>query len=229
MAKIKYTFLILTVFLISQINVSAQWSLLPSVTEDRLFEVCTFNSSKAIVAGENGLLLITTNGGENWNTILTVNVLDYDDMDQGFATGRAGAIVSTDNGGNLWNPETSLTSERLLDIHFSDATHGYAVGREETILRYAPATSVEEKEEMSASLTILPNPFYKQATLIITNYDGSPYRLQIVDLSGTVVRNMGKQRTGKIILHRNNLANSIYFCILNFDDGRKTSEKLIIN
>lgn len=69
----------------------------------------------------------TTNGGANWNTLSTK-------MPQHFlnnstaVTGGEYVAVSTDSGLN-WNARSSsVTSQELEDIHFTDANYGWAVG-----------------------------------------------------------------------------------------------------
>lgn len=69
-----------------------------------LYDVKTFNKDTAIVAGGNGYIGRTTNGGINWviqnyAPSQTLNAVYFLDKDTGYCVGRYGTILKTTNGG----------------------------------------------------------------------------------------------------------------------------------
>lgn len=75
-------------------------------------------------------ILITKNGGKNWNKYSTpvINCISFVDSLNGFAGGDS--IYATTDGGIHWEPQKvdSGPRFRILDIFFSDRKYGWAVG-----------------------------------------------------------------------------------------------------
>lgn len=88
------------------------------------------------------VLLSTTDGGQIWQQQVLPGVLSFHFVNNkiGFAAGRSSGLYKTTDGGQRWRKLDSL--ERLVgqpveasaynfgfsDVHFIDATHGWAVG-----------------------------------------------------------------------------------------------------
>jgi hypothetical protein len=66
------------------------------------------NDDIAICVGENGYIIRTTDGGEQWsqiqsNTANTLNKIDFINETLGFILGNNGTILKTTDAGNSWN------------------------------------------------------------------------------------------------------------------------------
>jgi hypothetical protein len=90
--------------------------------------------------GDNGTILKTINGGENWisQTIGTTNYLSgvsFKDAFNGIVVGNYGTILKTTNGGETWQAQSGGTTNSLTDVSFSDANNVTIVGYEGIILR----------------------------------------------------------------------------------------------
>ncbi len=89
-----------------------------------------------------GYILRTTNNGTNWDTILTIdsirfNDVVYSDINTAFTVGEhqneTGIIARSIDSGNTW--DTTIISEELDAISFPCNNIGYAVGANGTILK----------------------------------------------------------------------------------------------
>ncbi|MGH1362739.1 MAG: YCF48-related protein [Calditrichia bacterium] len=98
---------------------------------DSLTGVVFTDSLNGYIVGENGLLLITIDGGSSWTT---GNIGISDDLtsitvinDTLFVTGANGHICYSVDGGLTWLPTITNTSETFYSASFTSGTSGYAV------------------------------------------------------------------------------------------------------
>jgi len=71
-------------------------------------------------------------------------------------------IYEATNGGATWTAQTSNTSEVLEAVYFTSLAEGYAVGANNTILKFGELSSVENEEELPREYSLsqnYPNPF----------------------------------------------------------------------
>lgn len=97
------------------------------------------------VAGNNGTILKTVNGGTQWSqqtSGATANLRDvhFVNTDQGWVVGDGGLILATNNGGASWMPEASGVSEDLFGVFFLNPGLGFAVGANGRILKRSTTT-----------------------------------------------------------------------------------------
>lgn len=91
------------------------------------------------VVGQNGLILKSTDGGENWEeqdsgTTERLNTVYFTSVDTGFAAGLRGTLLKTIDGGEAWEQASvncgSIDPCNINDIHFPTTRVGYAAGWE---------------------------------------------------------------------------------------------------
>ena len=126
---------------------AAVWNYLDSKTTTNIR--CIYfpkgRSDVGWIVGENGLVKITSNGGDNWVdqhlpipvTGVNLNkIFISDDATIGWIIGDGGKIFKTINGGATWVEQTSGTSANLNAISFPDDVYnGYVVGNSGIILK----------------------------------------------------------------------------------------------
>jgi len=101
---------ILTIFSISPVY--AQWQLQISGTSENLNDVAVLSQTTAIVVGENGTILKTTDNGLNWvaknsGGSFDFNAVSFRDEQNGLAVGN-GVLSRTTDGGESWSETTAL-------------------------------------------------------------------------------------------------------------------------
>ncbi|MBR9999535.1 MAG: hypothetical protein KFF73_11215, partial [Cyclobacteriaceae bacterium] len=91
------------------------------------------------LAGNEGLLAKTINGGKNWEIIPAftqekIYDMQFTDHDSGWITAGNGGIFHSEDG-LFWELETTGTEADLFAIHIHDQDNGWACGNLNTILR----------------------------------------------------------------------------------------------
>ncbi|MEO8513416.1 MAG: T9SS type A sorting domain-containing protein [Ignavibacteria bacterium] len=121
------------------------WTLQTSGTTRNLraIKVSAQVSGTAIVVGEKGTILRTTNAGVNWiNASLTDTTFNFNDISQkgiyftidiNCAVGSNGRIYKTTNYGATWVQKTSGTTNNLRKVYFNSPDSGVVVGDNGTI------------------------------------------------------------------------------------------------
>jgi photosystem II stability/assembly factor-like uncharacterized protein len=105
-----------------------------------LFGVHFTNSNIGTIVGQDGIVLRTTDGGNNWdqqtsNTTDWLYAVHFSDENHGAAVGFLnGTIVRTTDGGQNWIAQTSQATG-LLGVYFIDANAGIVVGNDGVILK----------------------------------------------------------------------------------------------
>ena len=141
---IKILFLVVTIFLISDYSfaqlVPEGWFQQSSNTGSTINSVYFLNSQTGWCAGDNGIILVTTNGGINWeNQISSVsnnlNKLIFSSPETGYVIGTSGLILKSSNSGSDWFQQNSGTNNDLTSSAFVDNSIGYVCGLNNTLLK----------------------------------------------------------------------------------------------
>ena len=118
-------------------NSSPGWTIQTSGITASLASVRAVDQSTCWTAGAGGVVLLTTNGGNKWNsvgggTIGTSDIWAVDALDANTAfvttSTTATMIYRTTNGGGAWSNVYSLTGGFIDGIKMLDASNGIAVG-----------------------------------------------------------------------------------------------------
>ena len=129
------------------------WNRQNSQTTTDLTSVFFVDANTGWIAGENGTILHTTDGGLLWRTQNVPTAVDLESIsfanaNQGWAVGDSGVILHTENGGITWSLQTSGLITDLKSVFFIDATTGWVAGSGGRLLKttsggalWAPPTS----------------------------------------------------------------------------------------
>ncbi len=140
MNKINTTFLLVMLLSISIFSQNF-WQRINSPTTQRLNSIVFLDSLNGWVSGDSGVIIHTTDGGENWETqfsndSLNVVNLFFLDYQTGWASAWSGFyepygtyILKTTNGGLNWAKEYLTVGEKFANsFYFLNTSKGFAVG-----------------------------------------------------------------------------------------------------
>lgn len=119
----------------------SQWQAItpsPSLNVGDIHETFFLDANTGFAAGEGsgkGIILKTTNGGNNWSIIYStvsndqwIYSIQFKDNLTGFACGVNGIILSTTNAGNNWSSQTMHNCKYLYCIRFTNSLTGLTCG-----------------------------------------------------------------------------------------------------
>ena len=119
--------------------------LVPSKKE--LYHLDFVGSSRCWIAGDEGLILFSDNGGASFRTqksnlrpnaegkLPDLYNVDFRDENEGYIVGSKGTILRTEDGGATWESVKTVFPTTFLRVDFADDKNGVIVGKEGTILR----------------------------------------------------------------------------------------------
>lgn len=117
-----------------------------TATDKNLRAIYFVDSMTGWAAGDAGAVYRTTDGGKTWKPLLTaaaanITQIQFVDWNNGWMLGEITRrdtdeletiVLSTTNGGRSWQKKAL---PNILSIFFTDTLHGWAVGKNATILR----------------------------------------------------------------------------------------------
>ncbi len=141
-------FLLLPFLLLLSPTLRAQWTTLLSGTNQRLNAICFPAPDTGFVAGENGTLLRTTDGGQHWQPLATGFSVHWHDLhfvspSTGWVVGDASSICRTTDGGESWSctgPDTASLI-RLYAVHALDDQNAWIGGQDFSANGYLARTT----------------------------------------------------------------------------------------
>src|SRR6476620_12542460 len=138
MSKIGSIHLSFLLIFFSSLSVFGQWSAANSGTTNNLNGAYLLDSGIAVVVGDAGTVLKSTDAGATWAPLLsgTTNILHavyFFDGNQGVAVGDQGLILRTTDGGTMWQSVASGVEDALRSVFFNGA-NGISGGDSQTTL-----------------------------------------------------------------------------------------------
>ena len=90
------------------------------------------NESTGWAAGNNGTLLLTIDGGNNWmtksmGTDYNLNDIQFINEDKGWIIGDSGTILYTLDGGESWVYQDVPQNDNFTDVYFLDENNGWVI------------------------------------------------------------------------------------------------------
>jgi photosystem II stability/assembly factor-like uncharacterized protein len=112
--------------------------LVPSKKE--LYHLDFVGSARCWIVGDTGLVLVSYNGGANFQVqqsgvTLDLYNVDFRDENEGYIVGSKGTILRTEDGGQTWESVKTAFPMTFMRVDFADDKNGVIVGYEGTILR----------------------------------------------------------------------------------------------
>lgn len=95
----------------------------------------TLVGDRIVMVGEQGLILLSDDQGENWlraesNTHIALTAVHFNDESNGWVVGHRGVILRTEDGGKTWlSSDVKLPENNaLFDVFFRNKNEGIALG-----------------------------------------------------------------------------------------------------
>jgi len=121
--------LLTVLFLLLSIPFYAQWWVpQDSGVTSNLNDVYCLTANTVLVVGDGGVILKTTDGGENWiqktsGTVQFLRKIQFANSTTGYAAGGSGTLLKTTDAGESWNPiATGITTDLLGLSVFNEST-----------------------------------------------------------------------------------------------------------
>ncbi len=116
------------------------WTTIQSGTTKDIETVFFVSEEEGWIAGEDGFVRHTTDGGLTWQSQFSMVGEDiyasyFIDELTGWMVGKEGSIIHTNDGGFTWTSQFSGTSNSLHSIGFANSNVGFAVGEGAVILK----------------------------------------------------------------------------------------------
>jgi hypothetical protein len=127
--KIKYFLTIYILFAIT-INSWGQWQEQNCGVNEDLWDICFIDSLYGWSVGSNSLIIKTTNGGNNWNSVKVSiptgegSKIRFVDRYNGFLLSY-GKLYTSFNGGDVWSLLDTVNNLNIYDFFFLDQNHGW--------------------------------------------------------------------------------------------------------
>jgi photosystem II stability/assembly factor-like uncharacterized protein len=124
---------------------------------DKFYDVAALSPEKAIVVGYGGKILMTLDGGKNWQakqsgTELALYNVKFTDAQNGWVCGQDGLILHSTDGGETWRKQESGITFPIFALWFVNPSHGWAVSEQATYLRTTSGGESWETGRIEASL-----------------------------------------------------------------------------
>ena len=166
-----------------------------------IYDVIFPDQNIGYVVGTGGLIMKTTNGGDNWmyqNSGVTITLWDVDfiNVDTGYAVGASGNILKTTDGGNIWSVSTYGTTT-IYKVHFVNDTLIFLGSASSTTGRLLRSTDGGATwDNISANITSLDGTvrgihFLDENTGWISNSTGKIFKTIDGGASGGIIYDIG--------------------------------------
>ena len=170
-------------------NGGVDWQVQIAGDNRSLFTVYTYDSLKVVAGGFAGKVVVTTDGGSNWQQINTmtanVNRIKFFDSLNGFAVTSGFNYQTTDGGFTwIWRPDLQHTSS-TWNIDFPDLQNGYISGARMQLLKTTDAgvswkKTIINDDFINVYFKDEQNGFINSSKFIYTTNDGG-YTLDILE------------------------------------------------
>ncbi len=137
------------------------WQPVQSGTTSALLDADFVDPNRGWAVGQDGVIIVTTDGGETWQAQdsgfgLTIRSVDFVDVQTGWAVGHLGLILHTTDGGQTW---TAQSREIALDldliyVSFTSPSDGWIVSeRGGFTLRTSDGGSTWDRQHFDSTQT----------------------------------------------------------------------------
>jgi photosystem II stability/assembly factor-like uncharacterized protein len=170
------------------------WQVVTSQSSEDLNGIKKLDEQTAIIIGNTGTILKTTNQGRTWTKINAgitkkLNALDFLDESVGFVAGENGLMMITRDGGQTWSTMPTATFQDFTGISFGDLSSGFAVGEKGTLFNYSCQVPEEATVIFGEN-----NICISQQVYTVQNNEGPDVQFEWRVDGGTILEGQGSNR-----------------------------------
>ncbi len=200
------------------------------------------NQNYGLYCTNAGRIVLTTNGGANWNLVYSMSGgiwgLSFTDSLTGYACTSTGKVLKTIDGGYNWGEQNTPLSENLYEIHFPSAQTGYVASWSGKILKttnggltYITKTNSQLPENYSLEQNY-PNPFNPSTRIKFSIPENNATTLKIFDSAGkfiaTLIDSKLEKGTYELTFNCSYLPSGVYYYVLTSGKFTDTKKMVII-
>ncbi|MDD5747461.1 MAG: DUF5719 family protein [Actinomycetota bacterium] len=164
-------------------NNGANWNASSSGHTDDLFGVDIVSLTQGIACGENGRVIRSTNGGQNWadpaappSTANNLRGVEFGDSTNNYAwvVGDGGKVYGGTNNGDNWAEQTSQTNNRLNAVsalHDGVNYQCWAVGEVRTIIRSTDGNTWNTISEIPSPSALFASDFVDSSNFYAVGFE----------------------------------------------------------
>ena len=217
------------------INAGNTWSTIKTGVFQMIYFSTSFKDDlNGVVSGEDGEILITTDGGATWTQSLATGyenlyALKYYNNDKIITAGTDSNIYYSSNSGSSWTPlnTASASSSTLYDIEFFDNGDALLCGSQGTILKSVNLLSTVDVNINNNFI----NHYYNSSdnTLNInTDLENTIKNVAFISVEGKQVHSE-KASGNSAKFDLNFMSDGIYFACVEMNNGFKQIFKFVKN
>ena len=191
-------------------------------------ELFFLNPQKGFVLYGNGLLEMTTDGGDSWEEITSLpdfysaySTIDFANADEGWIINGFRQYYTMD-GGYTWTKINEAST--MVGLFFLDDSHGWIYGSNSFFLKYHKIPVSIDEEPLPDDLRIFPNPSSDYVSIQIN--DNHYHTLNIYTLDGKKMQTYPMGENDKSLLDITSFSKGIYLFEL-IGDTKRDVIKLI--
>ncbi len=189
----------------------SSWTDASGITTENLNDVTVASTTHAWAVGDNGVILISTDGGLTWSvqtsgTTANLYSVTFDGTANGWITGAGGTLLMTTDGGSNWTAINSGVSHDLYGFSKAGSTNSWVVGSL-SLLSSSNGTSYSENSSGLVSLPTLTAISFQNAN------DGVA-----VGFAGTILKTNDGGDTWKYCRRGKTQTSEEWFTDVNFAD-----------
>lgn len=136
----KTTVILLPIYLLFPLFIVAQptWQIQPAPVNENFISLSFYDKSNGCIISESGTILMTSNGGEDWDIHsypeYHFESVHFSSASNGYIVGShvnpvdSSLILMTTDGGLFWFESAHPKVKRLNDVYFHDNSFGWVVG-----------------------------------------------------------------------------------------------------
>jgi serine/threonine-protein kinase len=115
------------------------WQLKPLGIENNLYSIYFINNFSGVIVGSDGLILKSSDGGQNWHKINIKSKADLYSIcyvnGRTYCVGENGTVLKSNSNFQIWDRINTNTHETFFDINFVDDNTGFITGSSGVILK----------------------------------------------------------------------------------------------